>query len=130
MAPPKAFNQRFGVTFPTLLDQSKEGYPASNAFGISSVPSLFLVEQDGTIAKAFSGFSKRDLEGLGERAGSPDIPARTKMCRNGRPVEGRKIRSGPGPAIMKERTMPSKITDAIRVRRRNRQGNERSPSGR
>src|SRR5689334_12140851 len=33
------FNQRFGVTFPTLLDQSKEGYPASNAFGITSVPS-------------------------------------------------------------------------------------------
>jgi peroxiredoxin len=66
----QGFNQRFGVTFPTLLDQSKEGYPASNSFGISSVPSLFLVEQDGKIAKAFQGFSKRDIEALGERAGS------------------------------------------------------------
>jgi len=67
----QGFNQRFGVTFPTLLDPSKEGYPASNSFGISSVPSLFLVEQDGKIAKAFQGFSKRDIEALGERAACP-----------------------------------------------------------
>jgi peroxiredoxin len=65
----QGFNQRFGVTFPTLLDQSKENYPASNAYGITSVPSLFLVEKDGGIAQAFSGFSKRDLEAVGERAG-------------------------------------------------------------
>jgi len=67
----ESFCQRFGLTFPTLLDQSKESYPASNAYGISSVPSLFLVEHDGNVAKAFNGFSKRDLEGLGERAGIP-----------------------------------------------------------
>ncbi|HLG97431.1 MAG TPA: TlpA disulfide reductase family protein [Bryobacteraceae bacterium] len=64
-----SFMQRFGVTFPTLLDQASEGYSASNAYGISSVPSLFLVEQDGRIAKSFSGFSKRDLEEIGQRAG-------------------------------------------------------------
>jgi peroxiredoxin len=63
------FNQRFGVTFPTLLDQSSAGYPASNAFAITSVPSLFLVETDGGISKSFSGFSKRDFEALGQRAG-------------------------------------------------------------
>ena len=66
----RSFNQRFGVTFPTLLDASKEDYPASNAFAISSVPSLFLVEKDGQISKAFSGFSKRELEALGQRAGA------------------------------------------------------------
>jgi peroxiredoxin len=65
----EGFNQRFGVTFPTLLDQAKEDYPASNAYGISSVPSLFLVEQDGRVSKSFSGFSKGDMEELGERAG-------------------------------------------------------------
>jgi peroxiredoxin len=65
----KGFNQRFGVTFPTLLDQSKQNYPASNAYGISTVPSLFLVEKNGEVTKAFSGFSKRDLEAVGERAG-------------------------------------------------------------
>ena len=65
----RAFNQRYGVTFPTLLDSSKEGYPASNGYGITSVPSLFLVETGGEVSKATAGFSKRDMEALGERAG-------------------------------------------------------------
>jgi peroxiredoxin len=65
----KGFNRRFGVTFETLLDESKAGYPVSNEFGIGVVPSIFLVEQDGTISKAFSGFSKRDMQAVGERAG-------------------------------------------------------------
>jgi peroxiredoxin len=65
----REFNRRFGVTFPTLLDSSKEKYPASNAFGITNVPSLFLVEPDGQVSTAFSGFSKRDFEALGRRAG-------------------------------------------------------------
>lgn len=61
--------ESLGVSFPMLLDQAEAGYPASNAYGISSVPSLFLVESDGTIARAFNGFSKRDLEEIGARAG-------------------------------------------------------------
>ncbi len=65
------FNRRFRVTFPVLLDESRAGYPVSNNFGISTVPSLFLVEPDGIVSRAFSGFSKRDLEALGERMGSP-----------------------------------------------------------
>ena len=65
----RKFNDRFGVTFATLLDEAKAGYPVSNAFGISSVPSLFVLEQDGTISKAFAGFSKRDIQALGDRVG-------------------------------------------------------------
>jgi len=61
-----AYNRRFGVTFPTLLDPADQDYPASNAFGISSVPSMFLVEPDGKISWASHGFSKRDLEALGK----------------------------------------------------------------
>jgi peroxiredoxin len=65
----RGFMERFGVTFTTLLDLSSEDYPASNAYGIASVPSLFLVEPDGAIARCFSGFSKRDFEEIGARAG-------------------------------------------------------------
>jgi|SRR5580704_14507650 peroxiredoxin len=65
----RGFVQRFGLTFPMLLDLSSEDYPASNAYGITSVPSLFLVERDGTIARAFNGFSKRDFEEVGARVG-------------------------------------------------------------
>lgn len=63
------FRSEFGVTFPTLLDEESKGYPASNAFGITHVPSLFLVEPDGRISLAGAGFAKRDLEALGRIAG-------------------------------------------------------------
>jgi len=63
------FQTKYGVTMPTLLDREWDGYPVSNAFGITYVPSLFLVEPDGTISLASEGFAKRDLESIGARAG-------------------------------------------------------------
>ncbi len=65
----RRFLKSYGPTMPALLDREEDGFPVSNAFGITHVPSLFLVETDGTIARALSGFSKRDLEALGRRAG-------------------------------------------------------------
>jgi peroxiredoxin len=62
------YNREYGVTFPTLLDD-KGGYAVSNAFGISTVPSLFLVEADGAVSSSESGFSKAFLEAAGRRAG-------------------------------------------------------------
>src|ERR1017187_456320 len=44
------FNREFGVTFPTLLDSEESGFPASNDYGISSVPTMFLVEPGGMIS--------------------------------------------------------------------------------
>jgi peroxiredoxin len=69
------FNRRFGVEFPVLLDESRAGYPVSNSFGISSVPSIFLVEPDAILSTAFAGFSKADLEALGNRMGAPPFRA-------------------------------------------------------
>lgn len=63
------FQQTYGLTIPALLDREDAGYPVSNAFGISRVPSLFLVEPDGTISAVIEGFVKRDLEAIGRRAG-------------------------------------------------------------
>jgi peroxiredoxin len=65
----KQFNTEFGVRFRTLLDEEDAGYQTSNAYGISYVPSMFLIEQDGRVSWADHGFSKRDLEDLGRRAG-------------------------------------------------------------
>jgi peroxiredoxin len=63
------FRNEFGITFTTLLDEPAKGYPASNAFGIVSVPSLFLVEPGGEISLSGAGFSKRELEAVGHLAG-------------------------------------------------------------
>jgi peroxiredoxin len=65
----RAFNSEYGISLPTLLDKEKEGYPASNAYGLSHVPSIFLVEPDGRISQALMGFEKKGLEQLGQRLG-------------------------------------------------------------
>ena len=65
----REFNSYFGVTIPTLLDTEAEDFPASNAYGISSVPTMFLVEPDGTISRVIEGWNKLDMEALGAAAG-------------------------------------------------------------
>ena len=40
---------------PTLLDKEDAGYPVSNAYGLTNVPSLFLVEPDGRISRSQIG---------------------------------------------------------------------------
>jgi peroxiredoxin len=67
------FNRYFGVTFPTLFDREDDGFPASNAYGISSVPTLFLIERDGTIARVIEGWQRKQIEWLGARAGVAPI---------------------------------------------------------
>jgi len=62
LADTRDFNQRFGLTVPTLLDPEREHYPVSNAYGLTHVPTFYLLEPDGLIAQAFSGFSRADLE--------------------------------------------------------------------
>jgi peroxiredoxin len=56
----KQFNKQYGATFKTLLDG--HGYPASNAYGLTSVPTIFLIETGGTVKISCMGFSKSDLE--------------------------------------------------------------------
>jgi len=67
------FSRRFGITLPMLLDTEESGYPASNAFGISHVPTIFLIAPGGTIVRVIEGWSKRDIEWLGSQAGVKPI---------------------------------------------------------
>jgi peroxiredoxin len=64
----REFHQRFGVSMSTLVD-TPPGYSASNAYRITVVPSIFVVETDGRIASAVEGFNKVELEKLGQRFG-------------------------------------------------------------
>ncbi len=63
------FNREFKVTFPTLLDNEDNRFAASNAYGLSSVPTLFLIGLGGRIERVIEGWSKRDMEWLGREAG-------------------------------------------------------------
>jgi len=69
------FEREFGVTMPTLLDEEDDGYPASNAYGLSHVPSLFWVEPNGKISLSLMGFDKKGMEELGRRMGANPFKA-------------------------------------------------------
>jgi len=58
----KEFNQEFGVKFSTLIDDN--GYPVSNAYGLTTVPTVLLIGPDGRIKIGGSGFSKNDLASI------------------------------------------------------------------
>jgi peroxiredoxin len=54
------FNREYGVKFTTLVDSN--GYPASNAYGLTNVPTVFLIAPDGKIRIECIGFDKVVLE--------------------------------------------------------------------
>src|SRR5258707_7429847 len=49
----KNFASEYGVTFPVVLDE--DGYPASNAYGLTNVPTIFLIEPDGKVKVSSMG---------------------------------------------------------------------------
>lgn len=65
----REFADAFEVKLPNLFDSVDEGYPASNAYGVTHVPSMYLVERDKRISWEWVGFHKKKLEKLAERAG-------------------------------------------------------------
>jgi peroxiredoxin len=56
------FAREYGATFPMVLDEKEKGYRASNAYGLTSVPTIFLIDVDGKVRVSSMGFVKADLE--------------------------------------------------------------------
>jgi peroxiredoxin len=61
-----AFMREFGVTFPVLLDSHGQ-YPVSNAYGLTNVPTVFWIGQDGEIEVSSVGWVKADVEEIGNK---------------------------------------------------------------
>ena len=62
-----SFMKQFDVTFPVLLDDSKT-FPVSNAYGLTNVPTLFWIAQDGEIQVSSVGWSRQDMEEIARKA--------------------------------------------------------------
>jgi peroxiredoxin len=71
----RQFAKHFGLTFPMLLDLEEDGFTASNDFGVSSVPTMFAIDQDETITKVMEGWLKTDMEKLGVIRPDDNVPA-------------------------------------------------------
>jgi peroxiredoxin len=61
----QALAQEAGLTFPLLPDEN--GYPVSNEYGLTHVPTLFLVEPDGAIRANSTGFDRKQLQAVAAR---------------------------------------------------------------
>jgi peroxiredoxin len=63
------FMKRYGVTFPVLLDDTKN-FPVSNAYGLTNVPTAFWIAEDGEIEISSVGWVRKDIEDLAQKAAS------------------------------------------------------------
>ncbi len=61
-----AFLKEYGVTFDTLLDDPN-GYAVSNAYGLTNVPTLFLIGQNGMIEISSVGWVKQEIEEINRK---------------------------------------------------------------
>jgi peroxiredoxin len=62
-----AFLKEYGVTFPVLLDDTNT-YPVSNAYGLTNVPTIFWIGQDGEIEISSAGWERKEIEEISRRA--------------------------------------------------------------
>jgi peroxiredoxin len=86
-----AFIQEFGLTFPVLLDDSDK-YPVSNAYGLTNVPTVFWIAQDGDIELSSVGWVKADFEELSRKMAESLHTAPAVMFKPGEDV--RDFRAG------------------------------------
>ena len=69
-----AFTKEFGISFPVLLDET-DRYPVSNAYGLTNVPTLFWIAQDGQIEVSSVAWVKADFEEVGRKmAAARNLP--------------------------------------------------------
>ena len=86
-----AFCKDFGVTFPMLLDDTRT-YPASNAYGLTNVPTIFWIAEDGEIELSSVGWVKADFELVNRKMAEIGKIAPAAVFRSGEDV--RDFRAG------------------------------------
>ena len=62
-----SFIKEYGVTFPVLLDDTRT-FPVSNAYGLTNVPSIFWIAQDGEIEISSVGWDRQEIEDMSRKA--------------------------------------------------------------
>ena len=63
----KEFLGEYGITFPAVTDEDR--YPVSNHYGLTTVPTVFLIAPDGRVKVSSVGFCKADLEKIAKELG-------------------------------------------------------------
>ncbi len=72
--------ERFAAEFHyetrVVFDKLESGFPVSNDYGLTNVPTVFLIQQDGRIAHSAVSWSKPDVEEIAAKLGvrAPFLP--------------------------------------------------------
>jgi peroxiredoxin len=61
------FVKEYGLTFTILLDDTNS-YPVSNAYGLTNVPTVFWIAQDGEIEISSVGWDRKEIEEINWKA--------------------------------------------------------------
>ncbi len=80
-----AFGREFGISFPVLLDEPGR-YPVSKAYGLTHVPSIFLISPEGEIESSTVGWSKVDIDELNRMLAKISHLAPAQLFRAGEKV--------------------------------------------
>ncbi len=62
----REFVKQYGVTFPVLLEERSK-YAISNAYGLTNVPTIFLISAQGTVEFTSVGWMREDMNELNRR---------------------------------------------------------------
>ena len=79
------FIKHYGITFPVLLDDT-ETYPVSNAYGLTNVPSIFWIAQDGEIEVSSVGWVRKEIEEIAQKAAKSNRQAPVPVFQAGEDV--------------------------------------------
>src|SRR5208337_4907459 len=62
-----AFIKEYALTFPMLLDDTNK-YPVSNAYGLTNVPTVFWIAQDGSIEICSVGWLRSEIDDINRKS--------------------------------------------------------------
>jgi peroxiredoxin len=80
-----AFVKEYGVTFPVLLDDTNT-YPVSNAYGLTNVPTIFWIAQDGEIEISSVGWERKGIEEINRKAATSNGEGPHPVFRSGEQI--------------------------------------------
>jgi peroxiredoxin len=80
-----AFLKEYGVTFPVLLDDT-DTYPVSNAYGLTNVPTVFWIAEDGEIEISSVGWVRKEIDDINRKSAEATGAGVKPMFRPGEQV--------------------------------------------
>jgi peroxiredoxin len=79
------FNKEFGIAFPIALDDIKS-YPASNAYQLTNVPTMYWISTGKRIEIASVGWSRQEVEELNTRVAAAAKKPAARLFKPGEDV--------------------------------------------